>query len=175
MTRNEYRKQWREQMKLKGICTNCGCKPVLDNYTKCCHCHNKQRECREALRQTRKLNKLCRECKNPATSTTQYCELHHQLATESQVRLHEQGYFAKRNWQQFKKVLDLYGKECICCQEGNPAFLTVDHINNNGATERKESHDLYAKYLKEKRDDLQILCMNCNFAKQRIGVCPHQL
>lgn len=176
MTRNEYRKEWREQMKAKGLCTNCGCRPSYNSFNFCEPCYIKQKECREKLRESRKISKTCRECGEPAVSEI-FCETHKNLLSQSQVRMFEKGYFSKRSWNLFKQVLEMYGTSCKCCQESNPAFLTVDHINNDGHIERKTNFrsNSYSKLLKQKRTDIQILCWNCNCAKQRIGTCPHQL
>ena len=79
-------------------------------------------------------------------------------------------------------VLDRYGRECACCGEKEPGFLTIDHINNDGWKERKPngrnftSSEMICRKLVfgPKRDDIQILCYNCNCAKQRLGYCPHR-
>jgi hypothetical protein len=58
-------------------------------------------------------------------------------------------------------------------------FLTVDHINNDGAEHRRKIGagicSLYW-WLKKNHfpDGFQILCYNCNGARARNnGVCPH--
>lgn len=76
------------------------------------------------------------------------------------------------------------GYRCACCGETERAFLTLDHVNNDGAKMRREmfgsrtyagyrtyswlaSHSFPAGY--------QVLCMNCNHGKRmNDGVCPHQ-
>ena len=69
---------------------------------------------------------------------------------------------------------------CACCGEKQIEFLAVDHINNNGAEERKNNrmigHQFYA-YLKRMKfpKGYQILCNNCNIAKFRYGICPHKI
>ena len=35
-----------------------------------------------------------------------------------------------------RRVLDHYGRACSCCGETEPAFLTIDHVNNDGAEHR---------------------------------------
>lgn len=56
-------------------------------------------------------------------------------------------------------------------------FLGIDHIHGGGNAERALNFG-YAFYLKlykaERRDDLQVLCHNCNFAKGMYGLCPHR-
>lgn len=55
-------------------------------------------------------------------------------------------------------------------------FLTIDHINNDGA-EHKRSRagvDLYDWIIKHNfPDTFQTLCWNCNCAKGKYGSCPH--
>lgn len=78
-----------------------------------------------------------------------------------------------------KVVLAHYGNKCVCCGETEEVFLALDHINNDGNIQRKldnrNSQSLYRKLIKlNYPNDIQILCMNCNWAKFR-GVCPHSL
>ncbi len=72
------------------------------------------------------------------------------------------------------------GYKCACCGETELIFLSIDHINNDGAEHRKaignSTYKLY-KWLKENDypKGFQILCMNCNWGKKRNkGVCPHK-
>jgi len=72
--------------------------------------------------------------------------------------------------------------KCQCCGEQNILFLTLDHINNDGAKERKSlgwrgNGIAFYRLLKKLGfpDGYQVLCMNCNFAKMRTGgICPHK-
>lgn len=68
---------------------------------------------------------------------------------------------------------------CACCGEENIAFLTVDHVNGDGADHRRSLSDggqsLY-RWLKKSgfpTDGFQVLCWNCNRAKYVLGQCPH--
>lgn len=79
------------------------------------------------------------------------------------------------------KVLDHYGRECACCGESIDLFLTIDHINNDGAEHRKR--DLYGiggnvlyRWLVRKSfpPGFQTLCYNCNMARAHHGICPHE-
>lgn len=87
-----------------------------------------------------------------------------------------------------KKIFDHYGWVCNCCDETEPLFLTIDHVNNDGADHRRilangkkwrSGMDLsvYRDIIKrEFPADFQILCWNCNTGKQRNGgICPHTL
>ena len=69
--------------------------------------------------------------------------------------------------------------ECACCGEDIVEFLSLDHIKNNGAKERREfnCNGGYAFYLKLRKlgypEGYQVLCHNCNIAKGAFGECPH--
>ena len=83
----------------------------------------------------------------------------------------------KAERQELKKdVFNHYGWVCKCCGEDNPFFLTIDHINNDGAEHRRNIKKTLYKWIIENNfpNDLQTLCMNCNWAKARFGECPHQ-
>lgn len=83
------------------------------------------------------------------------------------------------------QVFNAYGGYvCNCCGETNRFFLSLDHINNDGAAHRRAvvgpkkscGKKIYAWVLKNNfPEGFQILCMNCNFGKARNnGVCPHR-
>jgi hypothetical protein len=79
------------------------------------------------------------------------------------------------------EVMNAYGGICACCGESEIIFLTIDHINNDGAEKRRNGepmgNTLYAKLkrLGFPKSEYQVLCMNCNFAKGLYGSCPHQI
>lgn len=64
-------------------------------------------------------------------------------------------------------------------------FLTIDHINNDGAKQRENLYNGKRRYGAGKRfyswlkqngypEGYQVLCYNCNCGKERNkGVCPH--
>ena len=71
------------------------------------------------------------------------------------------------------EVLTYYGKgilACVICGEVRLACLSIDHIDNNGAEERKSrikyGFNVY-KHLKSQGfpKGYQTLCMNCQFIK----------
>lgn len=71
------------------------------------------------------------------------------------------------------------GSFCACCGETEFAFLTLDHINNDGGKERRaHGRGIYTYGNLRKRGyppGLQVLCMNCNFGKSiNGGICPHK-
>ena len=71
---------------------------------------------------------------------------------------------------------------CACCDERGWPFLSIDHINRNGAAHRREigpSKKGYAIYCWLKKNNFppgfQVLCHNCNMAREHWGgVCPHK-
>lgn len=75
-------------------------------------------------------------------------------------------------------TMNAYGGHCACCGEPHVAFLSIDHINNDGAARRREGQGHGRNFYKWLRDHdyptgYQVLCFNCNFAKSN-GGCPHQ-
>lgn len=75
------------------------------------------------------------------------------------------------------------GYRCACCGETEKAFLTLDHIANDGASNRRKiagkrhaaGYTTYDWLVKNGFPaGYQVLCMNCNFGKRmNAGVCPH--
>jgi len=77
-------------------------------------------------------------------------------------------------------VLKLYGNKCACCGESRKEFLTLDHINEDGANWRKrfgKSGSYFYQWVVKNNfpEDLQILCWNCNLAKHIYKICPHKV
>lgn len=78
------------------------------------------------------------------------------------------------------RMIDAYGAKCACCGETIRAFLTLGHVNNDGATERKEigknPKKMWEKAIKEVDSGRYVLlCWNCNAgAKSNNSVCPHK-
>lgn len=88
-----------------------------------------------------------------------------------------------KRWHQETKdiVFEAYGGYiCACCGETEKVFLVIDHVDGGGNTERKKistsggagqySYLVGAGF----PAGYQVLCHNCNFAKTRLGKCPHQ-
>ena len=95
-----------------------------------------------------------------------------------------------RNRELRKEMISVYGGKCACpkCPETNPSFLTLDHVNGDGAKHRgkhinKKGVTRYSKspnaiYMELKRagwpkNGYQLLCWNCNCASRFNGMCPH--
>ena len=77
-------------------------------------------------------------------------------------------------------VINHYGGKCTCCGEVERMFLTVEHLNGDGAQHRREigggGPKLYAWLIWNNfPPGFTILCASCNLGKYRNGgTCPHQ-
>ena len=68
-----------------------------------------------------------------------------------------------------ERLFEIYGHECVRCGFSDKRALTLDHIHNNGNTERAElgERGVYRKAKAFHQPDMyQILCMNCQFIKR---------
>jgi len=86
---------------------------------------------------------------------------------------------AKERYRRNKRIVyEHYGRVCVCCGEAEESFLSIDHINNDGVDRRKvhgNGSNFYTWIIANQYpDDLQILCMNCQWGKRTHGRCPHQ-
>ena len=73
------------------------------------------------------------------------------------------------------------GPKCECCGEEHIEFLSIDHIEGDGASHRatangsaRNGKNLYY-WLKKNGfpPGFRVLCMNCNFSLGHHGYCPH--
>lgn len=77
------------------------------------------------------------------------------------------------------RILEHYGKVCVCCRETCDMLLTIDHILNDGAEDRRQNGKGYRFYESVIRrgfpDTFQVLCFNCNTGRFfNKGRCPHE-
>lgn len=78
-----------------------------------------------------------------------------------------------------KEMVKAYGGECSCCAESHYEFLTIEHLNHDGAQDRNMfgTGPTFYRHLKKEgwpKDGLTILCMNCNWFTRYGDVCPHK-
>lgn len=76
------------------------------------------------------------------------------------------------------EIIKEYGGQCDCCGEQHFEFLTIDHINGDGAEHRSrcgKGRRVYAdlKKLGFPKDGFRLLCLNCNISLGFYGYCPH--
>jgi hypothetical protein len=91
---------------------------------------------------------------------------------------------AARNTQRNKanrlELIYHYGGEtpcCACCGETRIVFLTLDHIEKDGAERRRRHKGHQGTYRQLKADGfppgIRVLCYNCNMARSLYRACPH--
>ncbi len=75
------------------------------------------------------------------------------------------------------EAINHYGGKCACCGTTRVEFLCIDHINNDGAEHRRKiGRYPMPRWLKQHGypEGYQVLCWNCNSAKQILGRCTCQ-
>lgn len=124
---------------------------------------------------------ICPRCVRPLLPGHKLCSYHIQKAAEANRNS------PKTKRQQWGKTtrtrlreasFSHYGYACACCKEARKEFLTVDHINGNGAEHRRQgTHGGTSIHRWLKRNNypsgFRILCFNCNGAMGIYGQCPH--
>lgn len=150
-----------------GLCT-CGSK--LEGSTVCLDCAKKRNQCNYKKRDSYLKSGFCR-CGRDKKSGRKTCDV-----CNDRVKAHSA--IVK------DEVFQNYGGYiCRCCGETEKVFLSIDHINNDGAEHRRKLYgrngsggSRFYKWLRKHSfpEGFQVLCFNCNHAK-RFGVCPHQL
>lgn len=88
-------------------------------------------------------------------------------------------YVKRKHAERRAKVFERLGGKCECCGESDQAFLTIDHINGDGADQRRKhtgQQNIYTWLVGNKfPPGFRILCANCNHgARLNAGICPHQ-
>lgn len=137
------------------------CKNETNKYL-CYVCSNKK----SVRRKGRISRGICRDCSNKIEIGSYRCYDCNRKKSEYRRNLRI-------------KVYEHYGNACTCCGETTKEFLTIDHVNNDGAVERKlglSGITLLRKIIREGYPNrYQILCFNCNIAKAICSDgCPHK-
>lgn len=122
---------------------------------------------------------------------TQKRERHHRTMQDPIVREAKRQHSSKY-WERLRHdaFMAYGGYYCACCGETEPKFLSLDHINNDGAKHRRQygkntvgngkGASGFHTWLWMKKNNypsgiFQVLCMNCNMGKFRNGgACPHK-
>jgi len=155
----------------EGKCRDCG--QIADRGILCNICADKGIVRSKKRITDLKANNICMHCaKNSATPGFDSCQNCRDKIKEANAALK-------------REVILHYGGICICCNEGLFAFLTIDHINNDGGIIRQKKIGKkkgggginYYKFLKNNNypEGHQILCWNCNLGKHlNKGICPHK-
>jgi hypothetical protein len=172
-----------ERMARSGLCTQCNRVPTRTGKILCENC------ARQAVlkRKERFLEKhargFCASCPLPTSERKdgkhyRFCDKCRTARNAHMRELREPRriYMSKLRKQWWNLIFTHYGDICVCCGESDKTFLTLDHINNDGAAHRKAitGQPLQWVIKHDYPKTLQILCYNCNCAKQRVGICPHE-
>jgi hypothetical protein len=91
----------------------------------------------------------------------------------------QRGQDRRRHQRKRQALLDALGGKCVVCGFADQRALHIDHVLNDGCTERKQfcqnpttgSFTGYKKYFKHIAENLdsgryQLLCANCNTIKE---------
>ena len=99
------------------------------------------------------------------------------------MRTTEERTAAQERYLAFKReILWHYSRgRCVCCGEDRITTLTIDHVHNDGAQERRETKTRgglsFYRMLKARGypPGYQVLCFSCNVSKHlNGGRCEHQ-
>jgi len=112
--------------------------------------------------------KLCKQCGSSKIDNYKYC-----ILCRKQHRQAGKRHSLKLKLKVFKKY---GGSSCQCCQETTLDFLTIDHINKDGAKHRKQIGFNIYRWLRNNNYPygFRVLCMNCNWALRFRSQCPHK-
>lgn len=197
-----------EKRSASYLCVTCGSMPADWPRKKCVECFEATKAKDKAFRQKKIDKGLCPKCKSPDVTPPfvhcsicrdkqrAYADEHHAkegVAGAVQLRKHiyhlknrevRNANNVKRNLEVKRLVIAAYGGKCACCGEDGLQFLSIDHINGDGADHRRElktigaGHSFYRYLLNNDFPDkhrLTVLCHSCNVAKG-VGIdCPHKL
>lgn len=163
-------KRSQEKYREQGLCILCGRRPPRDNRSSCEECSKRNTGCTKKIRNARIAAGKCCVCGERELVTKRHCDDCYLKHKES----------AKRRYQILRdQVFNAYGSyRCACCGEEEQAFLSIDHINNDGYKHRKDigQSNCY-RWLRDNSfpEGFQVLCMNCQWGRKNCnGICPHQ-
>ena len=124
------------------------------------------------------------DCNEPITNAQKQRGHDNGLCRKHSIREQSRKNAIKYRQRDKGKVYKLLGSVCVNCGEADPMFLEIDHVANDGRQHREQvnykwgaDHKRatsmhprhYLKYLQDNPEGLQILCANCNKAKERNG------
>lgn len=203
MNSTERQRVRRQRLKEQGLCTQCGKVPPREDRTTCETCGNKLSKAmskwQKKAKKERQGKGLC-SCGRPAPQGKKTCEECNEKNKAWYYRRKELGLcsycgndikdgttrcnecsrkLSEQKQELKREVMEAYGgPTCACCGETTETFLTIDHINNDGAKHRRIiGRTSVNKWLKNNGfpTGYQVLCFNCNMGKHlNGGICPHQ-
>lgn len=146
---------------------------------KCTKCGEEKPASEYYMRSAGYANAECKACTKVRSQT-------HRHANLEKYREHDREYGKWKRDVIKNAVFEKYGGfKCVCCGETEKLFLTLDHINNDGAADRRkiagrQTAAGYVTYRYLFRNNFpsgyQVMCANCQHGKRmNKGVCPHQV
>lgn len=118
----------------------------------------------------------CGETKPRSEFHSAYCKpCTAQNASQYRLTNPDNVYEARRKWERRNHaatrdaLLNLFGRICVQCGFDDTRALQVDHINGDGAAERKllkNKRSYYRHILEVSGIGYQLLCANCNMIKR---------
>lgn len=161
-----------------GLCGQCGKVPPSDGKKDCSTCREYQATARAKRAKSGYFKEYGQEfrVKRNAEGKCYHCN---QQAIEGKKSCSNCIAVQKKRRDSYKEIcFEKYGGKCSCCGETTPQFLTIDHINNDGAEHRREIKNISIHHWLIKNNfpnDFRLLCFNCNCGRQlNGGICPHQ-
>lgn len=161
----QYQRDLRQKRKEAGLCIRCG-GPLTDIRITCAKCARRENGYVQNIVQKHLADGKCR-CGGSVVQSKHAC-----------VRCLDWSAKVVRDLKM--QVLAGYGNKCACCGIVQWEFLSVDHVRNDGAQERRQnpkrrSNSFYRMIIQENFPPrYQILCFNCNLSKGLFEYCPHQ-
>lgn len=179
-----YEQAKRERVEASGLCKRCEETPRIEGRVWCGGCSAYMQAAKAKNRSKPKPPGTCNitDCRNPADGGFRSCS-----ACRERIREYERANRTEVQWRarQTRRrrrmaVFEAYGGAvCACCGEDIYEFLTIDHIEGDGASHRRDvpasKSDIYGWLRKNNfPPGFRVLCMNCNFALGYHGYCPHR-
>jgi hypothetical protein len=167
-------KEWKCHRKENKACLQC--KNPADPGVLLCDTHRRNSAAREKSRRARlEASGLCNSCgRLPPIEQSKLCsqcrEKNRAISKITQ---------RNRRAQDRALVFAYYGTSCACCGEARDVFLSIDHIDGEGAAHRRELNGAigFYRWLVKNRfpSGFRTLCMNCQWGYRNGAICPHQL
>lgn len=156
------------EFKEAGLCVRCGAER-WEGKTRCEVCHKQHLAYQEKAKTKAISNGKCRYCLvSPVEQDKSMCG----------SCLEKHGAKSKQTYQKHRSAcLEAYDGRCRCCGNGNPKYLQLDHIDDDGAEHRRlifngRGGSMWTwAYRNGFPDTLQLLCANCHQGKTVYGGC----
>lgn len=163
----------KEERLSANLCILCGKFKQINGHNKCNTCNDRQNNSSIKHANKRKKAGLCLWCNNSRFKNFHLCSACRDKRNEKTN---------KKNYERKLRLIAAYGGKCDCCGESKTAFLSIDHINNDGKQHREAEvgaggNPLY-RWLEDRgfpKDNFRLLCFNCNTGRNvNGGICPHE-